>query len=296
MGQRGRPPTHALFSVGVVRDGHLGKMGGSQSLFWWSVANQTPYPHKSAGWVRGKEPITREEIAGDLGVSLDTVSRFRKKQDGLGYLAFEDHRRGWIIRVLKQKKFVGPASAKTTRQNPRSGSAGTTRQNPKSLRSSAEATTSSLPVSAEAPPQKPRPSPYRVNIIDNTTSELTLTEQRPPRRPGRKRSGPPFELLQQFGAHHQRVVRTTDGEPVKYRASFARDQKLLADLLMVHDQPMLEEMLEAFWSAVSEYRADPESKDNWIGRARLDIPGFVRQVPNLLAHYKFGGKRKCRRN
>ena len=97
-----RKPRWFRGAFGVTEDGHLTKMGISQSLFWWCVARQTPYPSPQAGWVLGGQEITREAISSDLLVAVRTVARMVDRQVELGYLDRVPTHHGFRLRVRKQ--------------------------------------------------------------------------------------------------------------------------------------------------------------------------------------------------
>lgn len=101
-------------------------------------------------------------------------------------------------------------------------------------------------------------------------------------------------FLRSFDLEHQRVFA------LPYVSVVGRDLKMLASPLRVYGLARLTLMCERFFDCQRDAIAPKEASvfglafsekyakdENWIGKARADVPGFLRQIPNLVKRYDF---------
>jgi len=99
-------------------------------------------------------------------------------------------------------------------------------------------------------------------------------------------------LLLRFGDAHLALCGG-----VKYKAVFGRDQKILGDLEGVHGEPLVAEMIQAFydsqrWSRDAD-RKDTSGDPRWaVAACGLDVPGFARSVRHLTKAFSFDNASK----
>jgi len=93
---------------------------------------------------------------------------------------------------------------------------------------------------------------------------------------------PDMLLIEKFKELHFQVLRNA------YVPAYPRDRKALKPQIKARGPDLIGEMIEAFWREQKKYQTDREN--NWTGRARPDIPGFVHSIPNLIRDYEFDNK------
>ena len=95
----------------------------------------------------------------------------------------------------------------------------------------------------------------------------------------RKVSGDDGEVLRAFDRRHRATLE------MPYLSQVGRDRRCLRPPLKVYGKPLLLEMVEAFFNAIG--RAQRGESDAYVGKARPDIPNFVRTIPALIRDYSF---------
>lgn len=89
-----------------------------------------------------------------------------------------------------------------------------------------------------------------------------------------------MRVLRRFDELHARCF-----EGARYLAAFKKDRMLLRGALKCYGEARVLEMVQAFFSEIDRYRKG--APDCYIGKAKPDVGGFVRQIPNLLAAFEW---------
>jgi hypothetical protein len=277
-----RKPKWFRAAFGVTEDGHLTRMGKSQSLFWWAVARQTPYPSPQAGWVLGGQEIRREDIAGDLQLSPRTISRLLDQQEELGYLERTLTSHGFRLRVLNQKKFGTPRS-----RLPKVAKDGETQLSmPDLARVDESGTPGAIPVNPVTCTSSSVPrSQQLVNTYVSGPSEESETP--PPKKPVRKRPKKPKnpitesadKALAHFREIYPKVLGKPDGSTApQYFVNWPRDRAILTPLVRGHGLEHVLERITAFWRLKYRMLRHQDQRYNValnrIHGADNSIPGF----------------------
>ena len=69
-----------------------------------------------------------------------------------------------------------------------------------------------------------------------------------------------------------------------YLSQVGRDRRSLRQPLKVYGPNILRDMVGAFFAEVTKAQ---NGNGSYTGKARPDIPSFVRQIPNLIRDYTF---------
>lgn len=132
---------------------------------------------------------------------------------------------------------------------------------------------------APSPSPSPSPLPSPTSTQQPAASRRQAPAAPSPARSARQVAGPEGTALRAFDTEHRKVISSP------YMAAFARDRKILRDVLKVYGLPRTVEMIAAFFDEIR--RAGNGDEKAWTGKARPDVPGFAHQIPNLLRDWQF---------
>lgn len=93
------------FSNGALRTPHVKRIGPAFPLFLL-YEDKVTAGDGTDGIVLGGRPVTDEEMAKELGVHCRTVAEHRLRLQRYEYIAAKRTGRGYIIRVLRSKKWL----------------------------------------------------------------------------------------------------------------------------------------------------------------------------------------------
>lgn len=119
-------------------------------------------------------------------------------------------------------------------------------------------------------------------IREEKIREEVLPAVAPAPAGARKVSGDDGEVLRCFNEYHQGTL----GMP--YLSQVGRDRRSLRQPLKVYGKPVLLEMVSAFFNEIG--RTQRNEPDAYVGKARPDIPNFVRVIPALIRDWSFDSK------
>lgn len=109
---------YITISNGLLSNGHRKRMGAAVWEFMWCIDKVTRIDEDGTGWVLGGKPIKLSDLAEQMGVSEDTISRNLITLEEEGYIFKTNAPYGIIIKVKQAKKRFGrnvePTSTKVS--------------------------------------------------------------------------------------------------------------------------------------------------------------------------------------
>lgn len=99
-------------SNGILKDQHRKRMGIAIWEFIWCLDKVTKIDEKGNGYVLGGKPVNLKDIADDLDLSEDTISRNLDALHGEGYIEKTRTPNGLSIKVFKAKKIFQKGNRK----------------------------------------------------------------------------------------------------------------------------------------------------------------------------------------